>query len=187
MGKFVAAEHQIRRITPNTIQDKIMHTTRQKQAKRILARVMRRNQSYQAVFPLKKYGSWKAAENAAQKWVRKKIRQLPPPEGPKKGMLTKRNSSGVVGVRLAMKRKHSPYDKTYEYWYWVANWPTCPYSGGVSWPVNQFGDNGAFVLAVLSRQNESTDRDAMIEEYDRIRSTNEYRRILRKKMLYLKD
>jgi len=163
-----------------------MHTSRDKTTKRVLARIMRQGQSYQAVFPRKKYGTWKAAENAAQRWIRRKIRELPPPELPKKGMFTKRNSSGVVGVRLAIKRKHSPYDKTYEYWYWVANWPGCPYSGGVSWPVTQYGDDGAFVLAVLSRQHESTDRDAMLAEYDEIRSTYAYRKILKKKMLYLK-
>ncbi len=162
-----------------------MNTTRNKQSRSVLARIMRGGQRYQANFTLTKYRTWKAAEAAAQKWLRRKLKELPERKLPEKGMQTKRNSSGIVGVRLAVKRKHSEYDKKYEYWYWIANWPGCPYSGGVSWPVNKHGDDGAFVLAVLTRKHESTDRDAMMKKYNRFKSTKKCKQLLKEKGLYL--
>ena len=60
----------------------------------------------------------------------------------------------------------------------------CWHSSGSCWSVSQFDDDGAFVLAVLSRRHESVDRDEMLAEYERIKSTKEYKKILRQKELY---
>jgi hypothetical protein len=168
-----------------TFRKETMNTTRNKQSRSVMARVMRGGQRHQANFALTEYRTWKAAEAAAQKWLRKTLKKLPERVMPQKGMQTKRNTSGIVGVRLAAKRKHSEYDKKYEYWYWVAHWPGCPFSGGVSWPVNKFGDDGAFVLAVLTRKHESTDRDAMLAKYRRYQKTKACKQLLKKKELYL--
>jgi hypothetical protein len=158
-----------------------MHVTRNEATKCVMARVMRRTKRYHKNFSLKKYGSWEKAERAAKRWVRKTIRELPPPAAPWKGLMTKRNQSGVVGVWLAHKFRRKPNGKEYEYWRWTARWPGCEYSGGLSWSIDQFGDEDAFVLAVLARQHETVDRDWLLEEHDRIYRKKAYKDILKQK------
>jgi hypothetical protein len=71
-----------------------------------------------------------------------------------------------------------PSGKEYEYWRWVANWPGCRNKGGVVWYLHQYGEDDAFVLAVLSLRLESVNRDRILIEFDRIDGTNAYHEIL---------
>lgn len=138
-----------------------------------MARVMRQHVRYQKNFSLTEYPSRTAAEKAAAAWVRAQIARLPP-ETPRKGRVTASNRSGVVGVWLVPVRLTKPDGRRYEYWRWTANWPHCPHHGGVSWYVHQYGDDDAFVLAVLSRRLETVDRAKVLAEFDRIDGTAEH-------------
>lgn len=142
-----------------------------------MGRVMRQRVRHQRNFSLKDFGTRAAAEQAARAWVRAKIDELPP-EIPRKDRMTSRNRSGVVGVWLVPVRINKPDGRHYEYWRWTANWPKCPHTGGVTWYVHQYGDQDAFVLAVLARQMETVDRDAVLARFDAIDGTAEYAAIL---------
>ncbi|MBI2511005.1 MAG: hypothetical protein HYV96_03445 [Opitutae bacterium] len=159
-----------------------MNTTRNEENKCVMARVMRQTIRYQENFTLKQYGTWDAAERAARNWVREMIRSLPP-ETPKKGRLTKSNKSGVVGVWLTPVRFKRKSGKEYEYWRWVANWPNCKLRGGVAWYVHQYGDDPAFVLAVLSRQSECVNRSEILALFDKIDGTKEFDAIIERRKL----
>lgn len=154
-----------------------MSITKNIPMKCVMARVMRHSKKYQKNFTLKEYGSWEKAEQAAKRWVKGREKNLPPKLS-SKGRMTKRNRSGVVGVRLAQNIKRKKSGAVYEYWRWVAFWPKCPLKGGIGWSINKFGDDDAFVLAVLSRRNETIDRDFLVNELRKIYSSEEYYEIL---------
>ncbi|MBI3776348.1 MAG: hypothetical protein HY273_12505 [Gammaproteobacteria bacterium] len=158
-----------------------MHLTRNKQEKCIMARIRRQNKLYQKNFTLKQYRTWKAAETAAQKWVKKILPSLPPAI-PIKGRMTKRNTSGVVGVRLieSVRKKNG---KQYHDWRWIAFWTGCPYSGGIGWSVNKYGDEPAFVRAYLARMLSTIDRARIEREFTRIRGLNKLQKILDRKLI----
>ena len=102
-----------------------MHLTRNEQEKCIMARIRRQNKLYQKNFTLKHYRTWIKAEIAAKKWVKEVLPGLPAAI-PIKDRMTKRNTSGVVGVRLteSIRKKNG---KEYCDWRWIAFWPDCPY------------------------------------------------------------
>jgi hypothetical protein len=141
-----------------------------------MGRVMRHGVRHQRNFSRTAFGSRDAAEKAAAAWVRQTIKDLPP-EIPRKGRMTASNRSGVVGVWLVPVRITKPDGWRYEYWRWTANWPRCPHSGGVSWYVHQYGDEAAFVLAVLTRRMETVDRAAVLERFEAIDGTAEFAKI----------
>jgi hypothetical protein len=141
-----------------------------------MARVMRQRVKHQENFTLKKYGSWKKAEAAARKWIKTKLPDLPP-EVPREGRMTKKNRSGVVGVYRdpgTVKKKNG---NIYSYPRWIARWPNCPFRGGLSWSVNQFDEEGAYVLAYLGLKKKSINRGKILDEFDSIFGTKEYEKI----------
>ena len=129
-------------------------------------------------FPVREYGSRANAKAAAEKWVRRQLREMPD-KLESKGRMTSRNSSGVVGVhrhcQLITKRR----GKEHEYFSWVAKWPGCPLRGGVKWPVKTLGEDKAFVLAVLCRRMETTNRRRVFAAFEGIRNKAGFRAILR--------
>ena len=142
-----------------------------------MARVMRQGVRHQANFSLKSHKTWEAAEREGAKWVRAKIKELPPPTTCKDRM-TKSNSSGVVGVHFDPHIVKKLSGKKYSCPRWVARWPQCKKRGGVFWYLNQWDDDGAFVLAVLSRQLEIEDRSKILTRFDEIADTAKYDAIL---------
>ncbi|CAN5342510.1 hypothetical protein BH11PSE9_BH11PSE9_31190 [soil metagenome] len=158
-----------------------MHLTRNEPAKCVMARISRLKQVTQQNFGLKEYGTWRKAEKAAREWVKVKLLELPDPVT-MKDRKTSRNTSGVVGVRLAnATRKRN--GKEYPDWRWVAIWPGCPKSGGVGWSVNKYGDERAFMSAYVARKLESGDREQVEAEYQRIKGTAKYRKVLAMKSI----
>lgn len=158
-----------------------MHLTHNKPEKCIMARIRRQSKLYQKNFTLKQYRTWKAAEIAAQKWVKKILPTLPAAT-PIKDRMTKRNTSGVVGVRLteSIRTKNG---KDYCDWRWIAFWTGCPLSGGIGWSVNKYGDEQAFVCAYLARTLASIDRARIEREYSKIRDTKKYQKIIEQKRI----
>ena len=146
----------------------------------VMARIRRERQLYQSNFTLKQFGSYEAATRAAREWVDVRLAELPPAL-PIKGRMTHRNSSGVVGVRLAdaTRRKNG---NVYPDWRWVANWPGCRKVGGVGWSVNHYSDDRAFVCAFIARENEIDDRVKVESNFLKIFNSVEYADILKLKI-----
>lgn len=141
---------------------------------------------YQKSFSLKEYGTWKAAEAEGLKWISEQKEILPPSRMNEEGRMTKRNRSGVVGVFIARSVRKKPNGKKYEHWKWIARWPGCPYSGGITWTINEeTPDDDAFALAYLSREMRSVDRDKVREKLSQIYGSAEHSEIVNKKLVNL--
>lgn len=142
-----------------------------------MARISRNGEKYQENFTLRQYRTWKAAEAAAQKWVKKMKKELPDP-APRKDRMTKRNSSGVVGVWAFLDDS-----KTNSYCRWYARWPGCPNRGGVSFSADKLGDDEAFACAYLARTNETTDREWILNKLNSFKKTKKFREVLKLKSI----
>jgi hypothetical protein len=158
-----------------------MYLTRNETEKCVMARIVRQKQLHQQNFTLRQFGTWTKAESAAKKWVKAKLQELPPPL-PLKNRMTRRNSSGAVGVRLVHSVRRRG-EREYGDWRWIAFWPGCENAGGVGFSVNKFGDESAFVLACLARRLESTDRAAVEGALVAFRKSADYRRLLKLKQI----
>ena len=92
--------------------------------------------------------------------------------------MTNANTSGEVGVYLVRTEFRKKGKKHHNYYSWVARWPGCRFNGGLSWSWQRFGDDGAYVLAVLSRRMRTVDREAILERFVEIKGRPEYDQIL---------
>lgn len=162
-----------------------MHISKNKRAKCWMARIMRQGKKYNKNFTVRQYGSWSAAEKAARKWVKEMLAKLPPAMT-RRGQMTDRNESGVVGV-WALVDRHKINGRSYEYCRWGARWPDCPIGGGIRFSVNKHGDDDAFVLACLAVENECVDRKWLARKLSQIKGTARYRNLLKKKMVSFVD
>src|SRR5438105_4702766 len=153
-----------------------MNVTRNETERCVRAKVMRERTLHQEYFTLKQYGTWAKAEAAAKAWAKEKITSLPPPM-PREGMMTKKNTSGVVGVYRSSGRIKKPNGKTYHCPRWVARWPNCRFSGVLSWSIKQFDEEGAFVLAVISLELKTIDRERVLDHLDSILHTSKFNKI----------
>jgi hypothetical protein len=155
-----------------------MHLTRNEQEKCVMARIMRKAKLHQRNFTVKQFGTWEAAEAAAKEWTNAQLEFLPPIEMNARDRMTSRNHSGVVGVHLGHSVRRKENGREYEYWRWIAQWPGCPFSGGLGWSIQTLGDDDAFALAVLSRQAETVSRGEILAELERIYGTPEHKAIM---------
>ena len=155
----------------------MMYVTRNLQEKCVVARVMRETKMYSQYFTLKQYGTWEKAEEAARKWIEDLLPALPPKMS-SEGRMTRRNHSGEVGVYRSKGIVRKKNGREYECPRWVARWVGCRLSGGLSWSIIQFDEDGAYVLAVLARRQRSVNRDALLEYFDSILGKKEYNDIL---------
>jgi hypothetical protein len=87
----------------------------------------------------------------------------PPPRSPE-GRMSRCNTSGFVGVNPGDKPIRKPSGIEYTYYHWKAEWIGCPNSGGVAWQCKTLTDDGAYVLAVLTRRLRTVNRGRMLEE-----------------------
>lgn len=140
---------------------------------------MRQGVDYQKNFTLREYRTWKAAEEAAQKWVRKMKKDLGPVAGTY-GKMNKRNKSGVVGIYPRIDRLQSPVGIT-DYCRWHARWPGCPLKGGVGFSAERFGDDEAFALAYLAREHQSVDREWIIKKLSSFKKSKKYQKLMAQK------
>jgi hypothetical protein len=158
-----------------------MHLTINEPMQCVMARIVRQHQRHQQNFLISEYRTWERATAAARRWVKAKLAELPDPVE-RVGRKTTRNTSGVVGVRLANATRRKD-GKEYPDWRWVAFWNGCPKSGGLGWSVNRYGDTRAFVSAYLARSLQLADRDAVDAEVQRLKGSPEYRAIVRQKKI----
>ena len=148
------------------------HVSRNVQERCVKASVMRQRKLYRKYFTLKQHGSWERAEADAKRWVKSFIKTLPP-EVSREGRMTKRNRSGVVGVYRSKGIVKKPNGKVYSCPRWIARWPKCPLSGGLSWSVLQFDEDGAFALAVIGLRKKSVNREEVLAYLESIIESKE--------------
>ena len=158
-----------------------MYLTINRTEKCVMARITRQRVRHQANFTLRDYGSWRKATAAARLWVQATLPTLPA-RIERKDLKTTRNTSGMVGVRLANATRERN-GNVYPDWRWVAFWPGCAQPSGIGWSVNKYGDGRAFVSACIARRRESLDRAAIDAEVARWRGSAEIRALLRRKRL----
>lgn len=158
---------------------KTANYTRNTASRCVSARVLRSGELHSRNFGLAEYKTWSAAEKAARQWLARIKPSLPDPISVR-NRKTKRNASGIVGVQLKHSMKRSK-GRRWEHYAWLAFWAEKP--GGISWGIEKYGDNRAFVCAAIARRLETADRDAIEREFARIRGTNEYRTILKQKAI----
>ena len=147
----------------------------------VMARITRQRVRHQANFTLRQYGSWRKATIAAKAWVDATLPTLPA-RIPRKDLKTTRNTSGVVGVRLANATRERN-GNVYPDWRWVAFWPGCAQASGIGWSVKKYGDGLAFVSACVARRLESIDRAKVNAKVARMKGSAAYTALLRKKRL----
>lgn len=155
------------------------YLTKNEPMRTVMARISRQGVLHQKNFPLTQYKTWEKAERAARKWVKEILPTLPAADSTR-GKITARNSSGVVGVRLANATR-ARNDRVYPDWRWVAFWPGCEQTGGIGFSVKSYGDREAFLSACLARHMETLDRDAIAAELKRLKGSAELRAWMRAK------
>jgi hypothetical protein len=140
--------------------------------------VQRHNDRRVKYFTIREHETREKAEAAAQRWLREQLRELPEKMSSKNRM-TRRNSSGVVGVHLHRQVVAKTSGEEYEYSSWISKWPDCRFRGGVKWPTKTLGDDDAYVLAVLCRRMETINRQEVFGAFERIKGETEYQAILK--------
>ncbi len=132
-----------------------------------MARIMRRGESHQHFFSDSVHGGKRKALKAAREKREELLESLPAPK-PLRGRLTKRNSTGIVGVHLTQDTDRR--NKGYEYSYrsYVASW--LDEDGkriNVRFSWNKYGEETALELAKIARKRELRDRDQIVKIYER--------------------
>jgi hypothetical protein len=130
-----------------------------------LVRILRGTERRSRFFSDKTHGgkakSKKKAEECYQAWVA----EMEPPISTR-DKITKRNSSGVVGVHLATES--DPRYKDCRYVSYVASWMNedrqrC----NIRFLVNKYGKKNALALATIAREKKCADREKVIAMYEK--------------------
>lgn len=158
---------------------KTANYTRNTSSKCVTARVTRAGELHSKNFSLAEYKTWRAAERAAKRWLDRIRPSLPAPISVRHRK-TKRNASGIVGVQLKRSVKRGKHGRWISF-AWSAFWAGKP--GGISWGIEKYGDQQAFVCAAIARRLETADRHAVEQKFSRIRGTPEHRAILKQKAI----
>lgn len=131
-----------------------------------MVRICRNGQRYNEFFSDDRCGSKANAKRAAFARYEELSQELGPAINPTKNRITSRNSSGRVGVHLAMC-----FDK---------RWPNSEYSAycaswvgekgvrkKINFSCNKYGKKRAWELACLARDMECTDRDTVVTVWEK--------------------
>jgi hypothetical protein len=141
-------------------------------------RFRRQGKVWEESFSISKYDkSWEKAEQAAIDRREILAKEVPDPVSPRKGRMTKVNSSGVVGVSFQHCNATSSNGTIHRYSCFEASWLVESRKVVIRWAVKKHGLKDAFVLAVLSRRMESKDREAVLAEFEKIRNTKQFNEI----------
>ena len=106
-----------------------------------------------------------AAERKAKKREAEIAENLPPPNTSHKDVPTKKNTSGKVGIRIAVSPGRPGSDT--EYYAWTAFWTDRNRKRGTaSFAWTKFGEPIAKLLASIARDNETNDRSTIFRLYE---------------------
>ena len=145
----------------------------------VIARLMRVKILHKKLFTLKKFKTVEAAWKAAEAWEASMKKRLPSIM-PRVERMTRSNTSGVVNVfpsTHVVRKKTGP---VYEYPRWTARWKGCPNTGGVSWTATgNLDEDDAFVLAFLTHELRTVNRDKVRSKFEMVSKTKRYDEILK--------
>ena len=152
--------------------------TRNFERKSVVLRFRRRGRSRQETFALSDYdNSWEKAEQAAKLRRETLIKELPDPANGRHGVMTNHNNSGAVGVHFQHHRTVSSSGNINNYPIFCATWSVGSKRVSTSWFISKYGFKEAFVLAVLSREMESSDRKEILSKFEEIQHTKRFKQI----------
>lgn len=129
-----------------------------------MVRLKRGGRVVNEFFSDKKHGGKRRAKAAAAARYGELRAEAPPANTSHKGVLTSRNTSGKVGVRIAVHSGRPGSDS--EYCSWAASWVTPDgrqRTAVFSW--SKFGYEVALALAGLARDHETADREQIFALY----------------------
>ena len=130
-----------------------------------LVRILRGTERRSRFFSDKTHGgkakSKKKAEACYQAWVA----EMQPPISTR-DKITKRNSTGVVGVHLATET--DPRYTDCQYVSYVASWMTeDKQRRNIRFLVNKYGKKNALALATIAREKQCTDREKVMAMFEK--------------------
>jgi len=126
-----------------------------------LMRIRRGDVFVQEFFSDAVHGGKRAAQRAARERYAELAQELPAPKT-SEGAMSVRNSSGVVGVRLAKEGSNAAGEPRESY---VASWRESGRDRTVRFSCSAFGKRKAFQLACLARELRTTDREALMAQW----------------------
>lgn len=92
------------------------------------------------------------------------------------GRKTRSNRSGVVGVSIKTEKGRARGSR---YYYWWARWPGC--MSGIKFSIRLHKDAKAFCLALIARELETLNRNAIEQEYLSRKKSGKLRALLTQK------
>jgi hypothetical protein len=129
-----------------------------------MVRLSRRGARVHEFFADAKHGGKQRAEAAALARYRELSASAPAFDSSHRGVITRRNTSGKVGVRISVGYGRPGSDA--EYYAWEAFWTDRRrIYRTISFSWNKFGDETAYELAVIARDHETTDRPTIYSRY----------------------
>jgi hypothetical protein len=130
-----------------------------------MVRISRKGEMHNKFFSDKECGSKTKALKMARTFYNKLLKQLPPPST-SKGVMSTRNSTGHVGVHLAVNP--SEYWEDVEYSSYVASWKSEKGERRkISFSVQKYGKRKALALAVIAREKGLKDREKVEQIFER--------------------
>lgn len=125
-----------------------------------LVRIMRKNQRHSRFFSDATWGSKAKSKRQAMACYQEWTEQFGEPETIQ-DKITKRNSTGVVGVHLT-EETSSQYPNWSSLQY-VASWQEDGKRRSIRFPIRKYGKKLAFQLAKLARQQKIADREKVVQ------------------------
>lgn len=126
-----------------------------------LMRIRRGETFVQEFFSDGAHGGKRASQRAARERYQELAASLPPPRT-SEGVKSSRNSSGVVGVRLAREGTNAAGEPRESY---VASWRENGRDRTVRFACATFGKRKAFQLACIAREMRTTDREQLMARF----------------------
>lgn len=132
-----------------------------------MVRIRRNKKQINEFFSDKRCGGKSKARKAAEARYEELLAELgPAPTSSTKNVLTKRNTSGKVGVHVAHSIDNRWPDC--EYWAYCASWVSVAGKRGkIQFSWNRYGEQEAWELACLARDHESTGRDEILALHEK--------------------
>ncbi|MFN8706294.1 MAG: hypothetical protein ACK50J_06395, partial [Planctomyces sp.] len=145
-----------------------------------MVRIRRQGNQVNEYFADTRFGSTAKARKAAKERYAELSETLGPAAVAQKGLVTSRNTSGMVGVHL-IHEFNARYPDS-EYWAYCASWRNADGTRSkVSFSLNRFGKRGACDRALLARKFEIVDREQIEQLYAKQKVAKQRRRVALRK------
>ena len=148
----------------------------QKSGSGFLVRLCRNGQRINEFFSDARYGGKAKAKKAAKERYEQLVEEYGPASTSMKGVVTSRNTTGIVGVHIA----HG-FDNRFpncEYWSYCASWVNEDGSRSkISFSWNKYGEEEALELAKFAREREICEREKVETLFAKSQAAKKKRRL----------